>query len=77
MPTAQSDHLPVSDHLDHLVYAVADLLAGMDEIEQLLGVRPVAGDRHPQYGTHNALLSLGPKTYLEIVAADPDRTPPE
>ena len=38
--------------IDHLVYACANLEHGMDEIEALLGVRPVRGGHHPQYGTH-------------------------
>lgn len=58
--------------VDHLVYAVPDLRSGIEAVERVLGVRAEVGGRHPRYGTHNALLSLGPATYLEIVSADPE-----
>jgi len=67
----------VLTRIDHLVYTADTLNRGMDEIELLLGIRPVLGGRHPDFGTHNALLSLGPTTYLEIIARDPDMAIPE
>lgn len=59
-------------HVDHIVLATPNLERGMDEIERAVGVRPIAGGRHPAYGTHNAVLSLGPSTYVEVIAQDPD-----
>jgi glyoxalase-like protein len=57
--------------LDHLVYATPDLEATCCDLEILLGVRASAGGRHPGRGTRNALISIGPKAYLEIIGPDP------
>jgi Glyoxalase-like domain len=57
--------------LDHLVYATPDLEATCRDLEIRLGVRASAGGQHPGRGTHNALISIGPKAYLEIIAPDP------
>ena len=62
--------------LDHLVVAAATLEEGEDYVESRLGARPLRGGKHVAMGTHNSLLKLGEKTYLEVIAIDPDGVAP-
>ncbi len=62
--------------LDHLVYATPDLDRTVDELARHLGVRASAGGQHPGRGTHNALIALGPRSYLEIVGPDSSQPRP-
>jgi hypothetical protein len=54
--------------LDHLVYAAPDLDHAVSEVERRVGVRPALGGKHAGGLTHNALLSLGAGSYLELIA---------
>ena len=59
------------DGLDHLVLAVPDLDAACEWFLNLTGIHPVYGGRHLDFGTHNALVGLGERCYLELIATDP------
>jgi hypothetical protein len=62
--------------LDHIIVAAATLEEGEAFITARTGATPQRGGKHVAMGTHNSLLRLGERTYLEIIAIDPDAKAP-
>jgi hypothetical protein len=68
MSAPAADGKGAPERLDHLLWACPDLAAGMRRFEALSGVAPKFGGVHSGGVTHNALVALGPRCYLEILA---------
>jgi hypothetical protein len=58
----------MTEWLDHVIWACNDLERGVARFEALTGVAPRYGGVHASGHTHNALVALSERCYLEILA---------
>src|SRR5918995_120540 len=61
--------------IDHIIYAAPDLETAVADIEKRFGVRAGAAGTSAK-GPTTKLLALGARTYLEVVAPDPEQPEP-
>jgi hypothetical protein len=61
---------------DHLVIGVNDLDEGTRWLEEHLGVPLSGGGEHLKMGTYNRLLRIGERSYLELIAVNPNGETP-
>ena len=62
---------PFASAVDHLLIGAPTLEDGIAWLEERTGLRAAKGGAHLGLGTWNALASLGPAQYVEIIAPDP------
>lgn len=62
--------------VDHIVFAGPELGACAARVREVLGVDPEPGGRHEGRGSHNVLVGLGERCYLEVAAVDPTQEAP-
>jgi Glyoxalase-like domain len=63
--------------LDHIVVAAKTLDEGRAWAREVLGVEASGGGKHAGLATHNTLIGLNARHYLEIIAIDADAGAPD
>jgi hypothetical protein len=61
----------MSYELDHIVIAARTLEEGVAYVEAAMALKVSPGGKHASVGTHNALVPLLRRRYVEIIAIDP------
>jgi hypothetical protein len=67
----------IHSQIDHLAVTAPSLEAGVDYVRRALGVPLQVGGEHPRMGTHNYVLKLGEKVYLEVISINPAASAPD
>jgi hypothetical protein len=62
---------PVAATCDHLLWGAADLETAIEALAARTEVRATPAGRHPDLGTHNAVVPLDRGRFLEVIAPDP------
>lgn len=62
-------------YLDHVVLGIDDLDKGIEALERITGVTAKFDGRDARLGTQSAVIGLGERAFLEIMAPDPKADP--
>ncbi len=61
---------------DHIAFTAPSRTSGKAAFAEATGVDMPDGGEHPAMGTHNALTALGPDSFVEVIAVNPDAPAP-
>lgn len=64
-------------YIDHIAITAPSLIVGVEYVQKTLGVNLQIGGEHPRMGTHNCVLKLGEKLYLEVISINPNSPQPD
>ena len=64
------------ESVDHLILGAATLADGIAFVRKRLGVAARPGQRLPGAGTEHAIVALGPRSYLQVLAPSDDADEP-
>ena len=67
----------MTNKIDHFAIGTSDLATGIEQMAEVLGMTIPAGGKHVVMGTHNALMSTGNGTYMELIAIDEELPAPK
>jgi hypothetical protein len=62
---------------DHIAITAPSLEEGVSYLHNLTGLTIPKGGEHPDMGTYNHLTALGPDTFAEVIAINPDAPKPD